>query len=108
FGELSCINFDCPSVVQKSYSQLLPLSAVASARRTSSVRQAKTPRGTQSGLILTVQRCPLLALSRHEPTAFGGKADITIGTCPLSRLPSGVKRTWVVAPHMSAFDPKRT
>src|SRR5262245_59975063 len=41
-------------------------------------------------------------------SAFGGKADITIGTCPLSRSPLGVKRTWVDSLHMSAFDPKRT
>jgi hypothetical protein len=27
---------------------------------------------------------------------------------PLSRSLSGVKRTWVGALHMSAFDPKRT
>jgi hypothetical protein len=27
---------------------------------------------------------------------------------PLSRSLLGVKRTWVVAAHMSAFDPKRT
>jgi hypothetical protein len=39
--------------------------------------------------------CPLLALSGHaEHTA----------ECPLS----GVKRTWVGALQMSAFDPKRT
>src|SRR6476661_2800674 len=41
-------------------------------------------------------------------SAFGGKADMTIGTCPLSWSLSGVKRTWVGAAHMSAFDPKRT
>jgi hypothetical protein len=33
---------------------------------------------------------------------------MTIGTCPLSRSLLGVKRTWVGALHMSAFDPKRT
>ena len=43
----------------------------------------------------------------HE-SAFGGKADMTIGTCPLSRSLLGVKRTWPVAAHMSAYDPKRT
>src|SRR5215467_11976820 len=39
--------------------------------------------------------CPLLAQSRHSP---------------MSQLRSllGVKRTWVDALHMSAFDPKRT
>ena len=38
--------------------------------------------------------------------------NLTIATsyriCPLSRLLLGVKRTWLVAMHMSAFDPKRT
>src|SRR5690242_3364862 len=28
--------------------------------------------------------------------------------CPLSRSLLGVKRTWPFAPHMSAYDPKRT
>ena len=41
-------------------------------------------------------------------SAFRGKADMTIGTCPLSWLLSGVKQTSLVAAHMSAFDPKRT
>ena len=41
-------------------------------------------------------------------SAIGGKADMTIGTCPLSRSLSGVKRTSLVAAHMSACDPKRT
>ena len=41
-------------------------------------------------------------------SAFRGKADMTIGTCPLSRSLSGVKQTGLVATHMSAFDPKRT
>src|SRR5262252_933173 len=41
-------------------------------------------------------------------SAFGGKADMTIGTCPLSWSLSGVKQTSLVAAHMSAFDPKRT
>jgi len=41
-------------------------------------------------------------------SAFGGKADMTIGTCPLSRSLSGVKQTSLVAAHMSACDPKRT
>jgi hypothetical protein len=36
------------------------------------------------------------------------KADLTIGTCPLSWSLSGVKQTSLVAPHMFAFDPKRT
>jgi hypothetical protein len=41
-------------------------------------------------------------------SAFGGKADMTTGTCPLSWSLSGVKQTSLVAAHMSAFDPKRT
>ena len=41
-------------------------------------------------------------------SAFGGKADMTFRESPLSRSLSEVKRTWAVAPHMSAFDPKRT
>jgi len=39
--------------------------------------------------------CPLLALSGHTELHC---------TCPLS----GAKRTWLFAPQMSAFDPKRT
>src|SRR5262245_6208527 len=41
-------------------------------------------------------------------SAFGGKADMTFVGSPLSRSLLGVKRTWVGALHMSAFDPKRT
>jgi hypothetical protein len=41
-------------------------------------------------------------------SAFGGKADITFCGNPLLRSLLGVKRTWLGAPHMSAFDPKRT
>jgi hypothetical protein len=41
-------------------------------------------------------------------SAFGGKADITIAACLLSRSLLGVKQTSLVAAHMSAFDPKRT
>jgi hypothetical protein len=41
-------------------------------------------------------------------SAIGGKADMTIGTCPLSWSLSGVKQTSLVAAHMSACDPKRT
>jgi len=36
------------------------------------------------------------------------KADMTFCGSPLLRSLLGVKRTWAVAPHMSAFDPKRT
>src|SRR5262245_10269022 len=41
-------------------------------------------------------------------SAFGGKADVTIWACPLLRSLLGVKQTWALAPHTSAFDPKRT
>jgi hypothetical protein len=41
-------------------------------------------------------------------SAFGGKADMTIGTCPLSWSLSDVKQTSLVAAHMSAYDPKQT
>src|SRR5262249_6086218 len=41
-------------------------------------------------------------------SAFGGKADMTVCGCLLSRSLLGVKRTCRFAPHMSAFDPKRT
>ena len=41
-------------------------------------------------------------------SAFRGKADMTIWACLLLRSLSGVKRTWVGALHMSAYDPKRT
>src|SRR5262245_26426595 len=41
-------------------------------------------------------------------SAFGGKADMTVCGCLLSRSLLGVKRTRACALHMSAFDPKRT
>jgi hypothetical protein len=43
-------------------------------------------------------------------SAFGGESDMTIlrGACPLLWSLLGVKRTWACAPHMCAFDPKRT
>src|SRR5262245_2259837 len=57
-------------------------------------------------------RCQLLALSGHDAllhtSAFGGKADMTVCGSPLSRSLLGVKRTWLCATHMSAYDPKRT
>src|SRR5262245_21084452 len=40
--------------------------------------------------------------------AFGGKADMAFCGISLSRSLLGVKRTLRFAPHMSAFDPKRT
>jgi len=46
--------------------------------------------------------------SALQESAFGGKADMTIGTCPLSRSLLAVKRNSLIAPYMSAFDPKRT
>src|SRR5262245_5063704 len=41
-------------------------------------------------------------------SAFGGKADMTVCGCPLSRSLLGVKQTSLFATHMSAYDPKRT
>jgi hypothetical protein len=41
-------------------------------------------------------------------SAFGGKADMTLCGNPLLQSQLGVKRTWAVAAHMPAFDPKRT
>jgi hypothetical protein len=41
-------------------------------------------------------------------SAFVGKADMTIGTCPLLWSLLGGKQTSLVAAHMSACDPKRT
>ena len=41
-------------------------------------------------------------------SAFGGKADMPQGSCLLLRSLSDVKRTSLVAAHMSAFDPRRT
>src|SRR4029450_3637838 len=40
--------------------------------------------------------------------AIGCKADMAFCGITLSRSLSGVKRKWLFAPHMSAFDPKRT
>src|SRR5262245_34159083 len=40
-------------------------------------------------------------------SAFGGKADMALCGNSLSRSLLGVKRTWLVAAHMSAFDPYR-
>jgi hypothetical protein len=41
-------------------------------------------------------------------SAFGGKADMTFCGNPLSWSLFGVKRTSLIAAHMSASDPKRT
>src|SRR6185369_7678419 len=41
-------------------------------------------------------------------SAFRCKADMTFCACLLLRSLLGVKRTWLVAAHMSASDPKRT
>jgi hypothetical protein len=41
-------------------------------------------------------------------SAFGAKADMAFCGISLSRSLLGVKRTWLVAAQMSAFDPKRT
>src|SRR5262245_13065799 len=55
----------------------------------------------------------LLRVKRTWPSAlhmsaFGGKADLTVCRCPLSRSLLGVERTCRFALHMSAYDPKRT
>jgi len=54
-----------------------------------------------------------LAQSGHEVLRCtcplsGVKADMTSCGNPLSRSLLGVKRTWLFAQHMSAYDPKRT
>src|SRR5262245_29087894 len=41
-------------------------------------------------------------------SAFGGKADTAFCRISLSRSLLGVKRTWHLVLHMSAYDPKRT
>src|SRR5262245_35434051 len=41
-------------------------------------------------------------------SALGGKADMLVCGCLLSRSLLGVKRTCIAALHESAFDPKRT
>src|SRR5262245_24592208 len=41
-------------------------------------------------------------------SAFGGKADMSVCGCLLSRSLLGGKRTCVAALHESAFDPRRT
>src|SRR5215475_14374758 len=51
------------------------------------------------------KRTSLVAL---HMSALGGKADMTVCGCPLSRSLLGVKQTSLFAAHMSAFDPKRT
>ena len=51
---------------------------------------------------------PKRTSSAPHMSAFGGKADMTFCENPLSRSLLGVKRTWLIAAHMSAFDPKRT
>jgi hypothetical protein len=59
-----------------------------------------------------IERCLLLAHSGHGlwhcMSAFGCKADMAVCWKSLSRSLLGVKRTWLVALHMSAFDPKET
>jgi hypothetical protein len=48
------------------------------------------------------------ALKNTFMSAFGGKADMALCGNSLSRSLLGVKRTCLIALHMSAFDPKRT
>jgi hypothetical protein len=47
-------------------------------------------------------------MEKQTLRAFRGKANIPCRGKPFSRSLLGVKRTWGVAPHMSAYDPKRT
>jgi hypothetical protein len=47
------------------------------------------------------------AIAPHM-SASGGKADMIVCRCLLIRSLLGVERTWLVAAHMSAPDPKRT
>jgi len=58
---------------------------------------------TQSG------RCPrFFVRAEILYVRYWPKADMGYCGSPLLRSLLGVKRTWAVAPHMSAFDPKRT
>src|SRR5215471_9995835 len=50
----------------------------------------------------------LTSLVAPHMSASGGRADMTVCGCLLSRSLLGVKQTWAGAVHMSAFDPKRT
>jgi hypothetical protein len=47
-------------------------------------------------------------ISWPHMSAIWGKADMAVCGGPLSRSLLGVKRTSLFAPHMSAYDPKRT
>jgi hypothetical protein len=71
---------------------------------------AGSPRGftkkADSSNFLTRYFCPECGSSHMS--AFGSKADMTIAACLLLGSLLGVKRTWLVAAHMSASDPKRT
>jgi hypothetical protein len=50
----------------------------------------------------------MTSVAALQMSAFGGKAEMTNRKYPLVRSLLGVKRTSLAAPHMSAFDPKRT
>src|SRR5262249_16138700 len=51
-------------------------------------------------------KADMLVCTAH--VRFRGKADMTLCRCLLLRSLLGVKRTCPFAPHMSAYDPKRT
>jgi hypothetical protein len=58
---------------------------------------------------MAVRYWPLADMaSTPHMSGIGGKADITIAACLLSRSLLGVKRTSLIAAHISASDPKRT
>src|SRR5262245_24032234 len=61
-------------------------------------KQANVRYWPEADIPVCTAKCPLL----------GGKADMTGCGCLLSRPLLGVKRTWLIAAHMSASDPKRT
>ena len=99
-----------PSVTTSSSSNM-------AARSRSILSRANSPRSGSScrALLRPSEVGPMSAFGPKQTwpravhmSTFGGKADMTIGTCPLSRSLSGVKQTWLVATHMSACDPKRT
>src|SRR5262245_8564101 len=61
-------------------------------------KQANVRYWPEADIPVCTAKCPLL----------GGKADMTGCGCLLLRSLLEVKRTWLIAAHMSASDPKRT
>src|SRR4029453_6160836 len=69
--------------------------------------------GSTADKTICTAKCPLLAQSKHDLVPrqcplSGEKADMTFCGSPLSRSLLGMKRTSLIAAHMSASDPKRT